>query len=147
MKELEQKAKEYKAEKDFINNLYGISDIDHVTALGVYHVYDLMKQFAQTVNRERIEQMKETQQENELIMMKRIEELEEKVKQTEEHGMWWVKEHDSIVQINQHLLGKIEKLENGIDEIDSMLDRSFIQCDSDVSENKLRLLIEQLLNK
>ena len=38
--------KEYRAEANFINNKYGLSDLDHFTALDPGHIYDLMREFA-----------------------------------------------------------------------------------------------------
>ena len=38
---------EYREEADFINERYGLGDLDHETALEIGHIYDLMRNFAE----------------------------------------------------------------------------------------------------
>ncbi len=38
---------EFREQADFINNLYGLGDIDHDTALDKGHIYELMKKYAE----------------------------------------------------------------------------------------------------
>lgn len=46
---------EYRKEKDFINNHYGLGDLDHDTALEKGHIYGLMQSYAEQYHKQELE--------------------------------------------------------------------------------------------
>ena len=80
------------------------------------------------------------------IKVDEIKQLKSKVKELERKYSHRCNEVKGKVETIHNYLKELTELKEGVDKIDTMLNKSQISCDSDVIENEFRIILEQILD-